>query len=67
MCVVTSCVVCCDRITSVQLNDSDKYVCVAHNSLSRILVGAELTVQGAIHVISHAQTNSHCVSYVRSK
>ena len=36
----------CDRITAAQLNDSDKYICIAHNSLSRILVGAELTVQG---------------------
>jgi len=34
------------RIVAAQLNDSDKYICIARNSLSRILVGAELTVQG---------------------
>jgi len=36
----------CARITAARLSDSDKYICVARNSLSRILVGAELTVQG---------------------
>jgi len=36
----------CCRISVAQLNDSDNYICIAHNSLSRVLVGAQLTVQG---------------------
>ena len=40
------CVFCWCRIVAAQLNDTDKYVCVAHNSLNKVLVGAELIVRG---------------------
>ena len=44
---------------AAQLNDSGKYICIAQNSLSRILVGAELTVQGTTdHTHTHAHTRS---------
>ena len=45
--------VCVCRIVAAQLSDTGKYVCVAYNSLSRVLVGAELTVQGNSHTHSH--------------
>ena len=44
---------CVCRIVAAQLSDTGKYVCVAYNSLSRVLVGAELTVQGNSHTHSH--------------
>ena len=44
-------------VVSAQLNDSGKYVCVADNSLNRILVAAQLTVQGTQH--THYTTHIH--------
>jgi len=48
------------RIVAAQLNDSGKYVCIAHNSLSRVLVGAELIVQGTLRLGSYC--SSHLIS-----